>query len=68
MINIGPMHFYSGVPNSKVATLPGYPGKGKAPAGEMLKPDACIKRFLWGGFTVEINNDRLKESDEYQDD
>jgi hypothetical protein len=61
MINFGPMYFYTGVPDSKVATLPSYPRKGKEPAGENLKPGAEIKRFLWGGFTVEIKH---KENDE----
>lgn len=54
MMNSGPMHFYTGVPNSKTATLPSIPRKGKAAVVTTQKPGPRIKLFLWGGFTAEI--------------
>lgn len=56
MTNMGPMYFYTGIPNSKTATLPSYPRKGKVPADKMEKPKVATKRFLWGGYTVEIKD------------
>jgi len=58
MTNMGTMHFYTGVPNSKVATLPSCPKKGKAQEGDIQKPGALIKHFLWGGYTVGIKYDK----------
>lgn len=58
MTNMGPMHFYTGIPDSRVATLPSYPRKGKAPAGDIQKPETAFKRFLWGGCTVEIKYEK----------
>jgi hypothetical protein len=57
MNNMGPMHFYTGIPDSKVATLPSYPRKGKVSASKLQKSEGPIKRFLWGGCTAEIKYD-----------
>lgn len=67
MTNMGPRYFHTGVPDSKVASLPSYPRNGKEAAGEVNKTRMAIKRFLWGGCTVEIKSEKdkgLKESDE----
>ena len=61
MTNMGTMHFYTGVPNSKVATLPSYPSKGKVSAGSIQKPEAAVNRFFWGEYTVGIKNNKDKE-------
>ena len=60
MTNMGTMHFYTGIPNSKVATLPSYPRKGKV-AVDIQKPKAAVNRFFWGGYTVGIKNNKDKE-------
>lgn len=58
MTIMGPMHFFTGIPDSKEAALPSCPRKGKVSAGEIQKPRAAIKRFLWGGCTAEIKYDK----------
>ena len=61
MTNMGTMHFYTGVPDSKVATLPSCPKKGKAFKGNIQKPVKTINRFFWGGYTVGIKNSKEKK-------
>lgn len=63
-MSMGQIYFYTGIPDSKVATLPSCPRKGNVFADKLRRPEVSVKRYLWGGCTAEIKYDKDKQAEQ----